>query len=94
MLVVGIIVLFFLSSYLSIGDVRNAIACLLKIKQVGELSLAAKLARYIDQDMEKSLVINILKMEYFKHHKWNEARKLLENHPKLNVCSTYNIHIF
>lgn len=73
-------------SYLSIGDVRNAISCLTKIKQIKELSLAAKLARYIDEEMEESLVVNILKVEYFKHHKWNEARELLKNHPNLDVC--------
>jgi len=72
-------------SFLSIGDTPNAISCLTKIKQVKELSLAAKLARYIDEDMEESLVVNILKTEHFKHHKWNEARELLKNHPKLNV---------
>lgn len=76
-------------SYLSIGDVRNAISCLMKIKQVKELLLAAKLARYVDEDMEESLVVNILKMEYFKHHKWIEAREFLKNHPKFNVCYTY-----
>lgn len=72
-------------SFLSIGDTRNAILCLIKIKQVKELSLAAKLARYIDEDMEESLVVNLLKTEYFRHHTWNEARELLKNHPKLNV---------
>lgn len=72
-------------SYLSIGDVQNAVSCLTKLKQIKELSLAAKLARYIDKDMEETLVINILKMEHFKHHKWNEARELLKNHPDLNV---------
>lgn len=73
-------------SYLSIGDVQNAISCLIKVKQTKELSLAAKLARYIDEDMEESLVVNLLKTEYFRHHKWNEAKELLKNHPKLNVC--------
>jgi len=72
-------------SFLSIDDTRNAILCLIKIKQVKELSLAAKLARYVDEDMEESLVVNLLKTEYFRHHKWNEARDLLKNHPKLNV---------
>jgi len=72
-------------SFLSIGDTRNAISCLMKIKHVKELSLAAKLARYIDEDMEESLVVNLLKTEYFKHHTWNEARELLKDHPKLNV---------
>lgn len=74
-------------SYLSIGDVQNAISCLTKLKQTKELSLAAKLARYIDKDIEESLVVNILKTEHFKHHKWNEARELLKNHPNLNVYS-------
>ncbi|VVC40847.1 Hypothetical protein CINCED_3A004867 [Cinara cedri] len=69
--------------YLSIGDAQNAISCLMKVKQVKELTLAAQLARYVDEELEQSLVINILKMEYFKHHKWNEARELLKNHPKL-----------
>lgn len=72
-------------SYLSIGDVQSAISCLMKIKQIKELSLAAKLARYVDEDKEVSLVVNILKTEYFKHHKWNEAREFLKHHPKLDV---------
>lgn len=75
--------------YLSIGDTRNAISCLTKIKQIKELSLAAKLAMYIDEDMEESLVVNILKTEYFRHHKWNEARELLKNHPKLNYLKMW-----
>lgn len=73
---------------MSIGDAQNAISCLIKIKQIKELSLAAKLARYIDEDMEESLVVNILKTEYFKHHKWIEAKEFLKNHPKLDVCYT------
>lgn len=75
-----------LFSYLSIGDVQNAITCLIKIKQIKESLLAAKLAKYLDEDMEELLVINALKTEYFKHHKWNEAREILKNHPKLDVC--------
>ncbi|XP_027854379.1 gem-associated protein 5 isoform X3 [Aphis gossypii] len=75
--------------YLSIGDVRNAISCLIKVKQTKELSLAAKLARYIDEDMEESLVVNLLKTEYFRHHKWNEAKELLKNHPKLNYLNMW-----
>lgn len=75
-------------SYLSIGDAHSAISCLMKIKQIKELSLAAKLARYIDKDKELSLVVNILKTEYFKYHKWNEAREFLKHHPKLDVCCT------
>lgn len=71
---------------MSVGDTQNAISCLIKIKQIKELSLAAKLARFIDEDMEESLVINILRTEYFKHHKWIEAREFLKNHPKLDVC--------
>lgn len=63
----------------------------MKVKQTKELSLAAKLARYIDEDMETSLVVNILNMEYFKNHKWNEAREFLKNHPNLDVCDTYYI---
>lgn len=74
---------------MSIGDARNAISCLTKLKQIKELSLAAKLARYIDKDMEESLVVNILKTDHFKHHKWNEARELLKHHPELNVYSYY-----
>lgn len=80
-----------LFSYLSIGDVRNTITCLTKIKQIKESLLAAKLARYFDEDMEELLVINALKTEYFKHHKWNEAREILKNHPKLEVCYTKTI---
>uniref|UniRef100_A0A2H8TR50 Gem-associated protein 5 n=1 Tax=Melanaphis sacchari TaxID=742174 RepID=A0A2H8TR50_9HEMI len=75
--------------YLSIGDVRNTISCLIKIKQNKELLLAAKLARYIDEDMEESLVVNLLKTEYFKHHKWNEAKELLKDHPKLNYLNMW-----
>lgn len=87
-----IIPLFFLS-YLSIGDIKNTISCLIKVKQVKELTLAARLARYIDEEMEQSLIINILKIEYFKHHKWNEARELLKNHPKHVVCNRQFIFI-
>ncbi|XP_050548887.1 uncharacterized protein LOC126910389 isoform X2 [Daktulosphaira vitifoliae] len=75
--------------YLSIGDPRNAISCLTKIKQIKELSLAAKLACCVDEEIELSLVVNILKMEYFKHHKWNEARAFLNEHPKLNYLEMW-----
>jgi hypothetical protein len=44
------------------------------------------LAKYIDEEMEKSLVINLLKTEYFRQHKWHEARELMKDHPKLDVC--------
>lgn len=74
-----------LFSYLGIGDVRNAVFCLTKVKQTRELLLAAKLARYLDEDTEESLIVNVLKTEYFKHHKWNEAKEILKNHPKLDV---------
>lgn len=73
---------------MSIGDAKNALSCLVKIKQVKELTLAANLAQYIDGNMEESLIVNILKTEYFKHHKWNQARELLKTHPKLDVCSS------
>ncbi|KAL4096870.1 hypothetical protein QTP88_021745 [Uroleucon formosanum] len=75
--------------FLSIGDTQNAISCLIKIKQVKELSLAAKLAKYIDEDLEESLVVNLLKSEYFRHHTWDEARELLKNHPKLNYLNMW-----
>lgn len=79
---------------MSIGDPKNAISSLVKVKQVKELTLAARLSKNIDEAMEQSLVINILKMEYFKHHKWNEARFLLKNHPKLVVRSTQFVFKF
>ncbi|XP_050440258.1 gem-associated protein 5-like isoform X2 [Adelges cooleyi] len=75
--------------YLSIKDPWNAVSCLTKIKQPKELILAAKLASRIDEDMELSLVVNLLKTEYFKHHKWNEARALLKDHPKLNYLEMW-----
>lgn len=39
--------------------------------------------------MEKSLVIDVLKTDYFKQHKWNEARDFMKDHPKLDVCILY-----
>ncbi|VVC34354.1 WD40/YVTN repeat-like-containing domain,WD40-repeat-containing domain,Quinoprotein alcohol [Cinara cedri] len=69
--------------YLSINDGLNAMYCLMKVKQIRELSLAAKLARYLNEDIEKLLVVDILNTEYFKYNKWNRAKEFLENHPKL-----------
>lgn len=64
----------------------------MKINQIEELTLAAKLARHLNEEMELSLVVNILNMEYFKHCKWNEAREFLDNHPRL-VVSSLNLYL-
>lgn len=89
-----VIYFYYFLSYLSIGDPKNAISSLVKVKQIRELTLAARISKNVDEAMEQSLVINILKMEYFKHHKWNDAKELLKNHPKLDVCSTQFILTF
>lgn len=72
---------------MSIKDEINAIHCLTKVNQVNELKFAANLAKHLNEEIELSLVVNILIMEYFMHCKWNEAREFLDNHPKLVVCS-------
>lgn len=66
--------------------------CLTKTGELKDILLAAKLARYLNEETESLLVLKILVKEYLNNCKWNEARELLGNHPKLVVC-LFNLYL-